>query len=190
MRSVLLVLATILSAVASIPYIIEAYKGKAKPNLATWSTWTLLNAIIVIAALAAGDAINTVLLGAAFLLGSSTVLLIALFRGTRKYTLFDGICQAVALIGIILWQLTDNPNIALLFVILIDVAAFLPTARHAYNYPDEETWQTYALAGLGALLFTFLAKAPTFAAIAVTLESAIGALGLATLILLRRKTLK
>lgn len=158
---------------ASVPYMRDALKGKSKPNLATWSTWSLLNAIIVVSALAAGDAINTVVMGAAFFIGSTTILLIAIFKGTRKYTLFDGACQAFALLGVVLWQLSNNPNIALLFVILVDFFAIAPTFRHAYLHPHEETWITYAVSGLLAFVLTAMATSLSFASLAVTIESGV-----------------
>ena len=188
MRNVLLLVAGVISCIASIPYIIDAFKGKTKPNIASWSTWSLLNTIIIVAALASHDAMNTVILGASYLFGSLTILLIAIFKGTRKYTLFDGVCQAVAIIGVILWQLANNPNIALLFVILVDVSAVLPTLRHAYRYPKEETWLTFALAAFAALLLTCLATNRTFAALAITIEATVVNSLLATVIVYRQKT--
>ncbi len=183
MRNILLTIVGIIEVIANIPYILNVLNGKSKPNLASWSTWTLLNAIIVVSAFAAGSAINTVVLGISFFVGSSTVLLIALFKGTRKYTLFDGVCQFVALLGVVLWQLSNNPNIALLLVVIVDIFAFIPTARHAYLYPSEETWITYCISGVMAIALTALATTPSFAALSITTESALLNLILVTIIL-------
>lgn len=185
MRNWLLLLVGLVDVLASIPYIRDVLKGKSKPNLATWSTWSLLNAIIVISALAAGGAVNTVVMGGAFFMCSSTILLIAVFKGTRKYTLFDGVCQSIAMLGVLLWQLSNNPNLALLCVILADCFAIIPTFRHAYLQPREETWITYGISGLMAIVLTALATSPSFASLAVTIESGVINLLLTAVIIYR-----
>jgi hypothetical protein len=185
MRDILLLMIGVISVAGSVPYIRNVLRGKSKPNLVTWSTWSLLNIIIVVSALAAGGATNTVVMGASFFIVSSTILCIALFKGTRKYSLFDGVCQGLAILGVVLWQLSNNPNIALLFVILADCFAIIPTYRHAYLYPHEETWITYLIGGLVALALTALATPHTFASLAVTIESALINLLLTGLILVQ-----
>jgi hypothetical protein len=187
MRNILIAIVVAIDFLANLPYIFDALKGRTKPNLASWSTWTLINFIVVIAALASGGAMNTVLLAASYAAGSTAILIIALVRGTRKYTLFDGICQVIALGGIVLWRLIDDPNAALLTVIFVDVFAVLPTIRHAHKYPYEETWLTFAFAAVGAFLLTLLATSASFAALAFPIEAAVVNGGLAGLILYRRK---
>jgi energy-converting hydrogenase Eha subunit E len=145
MRNILLIIVGIIDVLANVPYIIDSLRGKTRPNMATWSTWSLINLIIVVAALAAGGAINTVVLGLTYFAGSFSILIIGIFRGTRKYTKFDVICQAIALMGVVLWQLQGNPNLALITVIIVGEIAALPTIRHAYRYPEEETWLTFAI---------------------------------------------
>lgn len=73
-------------------------------------------------------------------------------HGYVKYTRFDVVCQIGAVVGLILWQLFDSPLTAIIATVLIDLIATLPTLRHAWFKPYEETWQTYALSGLGAAL--------------------------------------
>ncbi len=189
MRNLLLVLVGILDLSANFPYIRDSLKDKTKPNVASWSTWTLINGIAALSALAAGEATNTVILGASYFIGSFTILLIALFRGTRKYTFVDGICQALAVTGVILWQISNNPNIALAFAILADVFAVIPTVRHGYLYPNEETWLTFAIASMGALAFIGLASSISFASLAIPIEFFLANASIASVILFRKKKL-
>lgn len=185
MRNELLITVAVVEILGNIPYIRDAYSGKSKPNIASWSTWTLLNLIIIGAGIASKDAMNTVVLGLTYLFGSGSVLAIAIYRGTRKYTLFDGICQAIAILGIILWQLTGNPNIAFLFVIGIDIFAILPTFRHAYLHPHEETWVTFLVSGFVAAALTALATQRSFAALAIPIDSVIVNFGVVFVVLYR-----
>ncbi len=189
MRNALLVAVAIVEFLAGVPYFLDVIKGKNKPNIASWSTWTLLNGIIIVSALAAGGALNTVVLGVSLFAVSSTILILGLFKGTRKYTKFDALCQSIAIAGILLWQLTDNPNYALLFVIITDVFALTPTVRHAFTHPHEETAITYFILGCMALVLTALASPRTFASLAITIESAALNLGLASLVFVRERQL-
>jgi hypothetical protein len=190
MRNLALFLIGAMNVLAAIPYIIDVLKGKSKPNIASWATWSLLNAIIAVSALAAGDAVNTVVLGFSYFIGSSSVLLLAIFKGTRKYTAFDAVCQSTAVLSLVLWRLTNDPNAALYLVILVDIFAFLPTFRHAWYFPQEETWVTYAISGLTALALTAMATTHSFASLAVTLESGVVCLSLTGLILIRASELR
>lgn len=173
MRNFLIVLVSLIDLLANVPYIKDVIKGKSKPNIASWSTWTLVNIITVVAAIAAGEAFNTVALGATFLAGSFAILLLGLYHGTRKYTWFDGICQAIALTGVVLWQLAGNPNIALLFVLIVDIFASAPTVRHAFLYPHEETWMTFFIAAISAIILLLLAPSRTFAALAIPIDAVV-----------------
>src|SRR5215218_1939155 len=103
MRQKIALGAAIIDFLANIPYIIDALKGKSKPNIATWSTWTLINGISAAAAYQA-HAYSAAILAFSNLFGAGLVLLIGLRRGTRKYTLFDAVCQTIAILGLILWQ--------------------------------------------------------------------------------------
>jgi hypothetical protein len=65
--------------------------------------------------------------------------------------MFDVVCQISAIIGIILWQLFDSPTLGVLASVVIDLIGALPTVRHAWQKPGEETWQTFAVASVGGL---------------------------------------
>lgn len=75
--------------------------------------------------------------------------------GVKRYTGFDICCQALAIIGIILWRLTHDPIFAIFLVITADLVGSLPTIRHAWAHPSEETWQTFAIDSFAAGLSLF-----------------------------------
>lgn len=190
MRNLILIIAGLVDLLANVPYIIDTLSGKTKPNTASWSTWTIINGITIIAALNAGGANNTVILGSTYFLATLFILLISLYKGTRKYTLFDGICQFLAIIGVVLWQISGNPNVALLFVIISGEIAAIPTFRHAYNYPTEETLSSFVIAGIVAIIFVFLPTTISFASLAVPIDLVMGNAIIATIIYSRRKKLR
>ncbi len=187
MKNIILIIAGIFDLLSNVPYIRDSLNGKIKPNIASWSTWTLINAITIIAAINAGGAINTVILGSSYLLGTFVILLIAIIKGTRKYTIFDGFCQILAIIGVIIWQISGNPSIALLFVIISGELAAIPTFRHAYKFPKEETLSSFVIASTISILFVLLAPTVSFASLAVPIDLVFGNGLIAMIIYVRRK---
>ena len=57
--------------------------------------------------------------------------------------------MAAAVAGIVLWALTDDPNLAILFALVADLLAGLPTVIKSYRHPETESWIAYAISTLG-----------------------------------------
>src|SRR5699024_11631646 len=55
-----------------------------------------------------------------------------------KLSFLDCLCGIVAIFAIIIWRLTDDPILAIIFSILSDAIASLPTLRKAWLYPTTE----------------------------------------------------
>ena len=136
----------------TLPYIIDIVKRKTKPNIVTWITWSLLIGIGA-AALYASNEINAALLLTGDFLATFAVVLFGLKYGIAKLDRFDLVCMISALVGIVLWIVFDSPFIAIVATIVIDLIGTIPTVRHSYFHPEEETWITFAL-GVVATIFT------------------------------------
>jgi len=50
----------------------------------------------------------------------------------------DITCGVLAVLGLLLWQITKSPNLALLFAILADGLAALPTVVKSFTNPETE----------------------------------------------------
>lgn len=61
----------------------------------------------------------------------------------------DYFLMAGAILGILLWALTDNPNLAILFSLLADMLAGMPTLMKSYRHPQSESWIAYAVSAFG-----------------------------------------
>jgi len=151
MKMILLALAAVITVGGVVPYIRDMLRGTTKPNLVSWITWTLLTGIATAAEISAHEYVVAVFTGAAALETFSVVVL-GLRHGYVKYTQFDVVCQVAAIVGIVLWQLFNSPTIGVVGAVAIDFIGALPTFRHAWITPHEETWQTYALSGFAAVL--------------------------------------
>lgn len=148
MKDVLAVVGAIATLLAAMPYLVDIILGKTKPNIVSWLTWTLLTGIGAAAAFAAGEwqaGVQTF----AVMVWVMSVVLLGLRYGIAKFTKFDGFCQTGAFLGVALWLALDSPAAAIVVVVMADFIGALPTLRHAWKSPHEETWQTfvYALAG-------------------------------------------
>lgn len=87
---------------------------------------------------------------------TASVVVFGLRHGYVKYGRFDVVCQLGAILGLILWQLFNSPAIGVVASVTIDLIGVLPTLRHSWRKPHEETWSTFALSGVGGI-FAILA---------------------------------
>lgn len=126
----------------------DILRGTTKPNLISWITWSLLTGVATAAAISANENIAALFTGSATV-ETTLIVILGLRKGYVKYTRFDIWCQAGAIVGIVLWQLFDSPAIGVIAAVAIDFIGALPTFRHAWLNPEEETWTAYALAALG-----------------------------------------
>lgn len=154
MKEFISLLAPLIIMAATVPYIIDILRGKSRPNVVSWFTWVILLAIATSAAFIAHES-RTAFLTLGDLIGTSTVLILGIKFGIAKMNKTDILCQVGAVAGIILWAVFDSPTIAILSTIIIDFIVVVPTLRHAWESPQEETWQTYAITAGACILTLF-----------------------------------
>jgi hypothetical protein len=148
MKTLFLVSSVVLTLVSAVPYMRDILRGTTKPNLVSWITWSLLTGVATAAAISAHEYVAAIFTGAATL-ETSVIVLLGLRHGYVKYTQFDLWCQVGAVVGIVLWQIFNSPSIGVVAAVAIDFIGALPTFRHSWLNPEEETWTTFAIASLG-----------------------------------------
>jgi hypothetical protein len=154
MRDFLLLLSALITIGGVAPYILDILKGKTKPNIVSWITWTLLTGLATGALIAAHEYRAAFFTGSA-MIETAAVVILGLRYGYVKYTRFDVLCQIAAVVGLIVWQIFNTPLIAVSASVIIDLIGALPTFKHSWYRPFEETWITYAWSGLGAFVALF-----------------------------------
>jgi D-alanyl-lipoteichoic acid acyltransferase DltB (MBOAT superfamily) len=153
-KEFLAIFAAALAAVSTFPYLVDIVRRKTKPNIVTWLTWTILTLISGLAALAAGEPRAALLLfGSTICTGAVVVL--GLKFGIAKFSLFDTLCWIGAGLGLLFWLIFNSPTIGIVVPVIIDFVGMMPTLRHSYLKPDEETWQTF-LIGIIAPILTIM----------------------------------
>jgi hypothetical protein len=105
----------------------------------SWSLWGLTAMVAFVAQLTGGAGPEVVV---TFVLGATPLVVCALAvakgrveAGSRRLT--TG-CAAITVVGVVLWQVTADPVSAVLFCIVADLFASVPTLVKAYIDPSSE----------------------------------------------------
>lgn len=188
-RNTLLVASSFLLVVSVIPYLIDIVKKKTKPRVVSWFNWMILGAIAGFAALADGQ-IPAAVLSFASAVDVVLVVLLGLYYGDRRFDRFDIACQIGAASGLALWLIFNSPVIAIIAVTVIDLVAALPTYRHIWRAPHEETFSSFALCAVASLLTLIAVKNYYLSGLIYPIYLFAANFGMASLIIIRRSVLK
>lgn len=131
---------------SGIGYLRSVLRGRSKPNPITWLIWSLTAFVAFFAQLNSGVGISaymTLAIG----LSPFFIFITALLKhpAAPHFTPFNIGCGIFALIGIFLWQTTNNPTTAIICSIFADATGGIPTVRKAYIAPHTEYAVPYAL---------------------------------------------
>lgn len=118
--------------------------GNVRPNLISWSMWMLAPFIGVFLQWKAGAGLSMV---PVFMAGFGPVIVIitSLIKrsGFWKLTSFDLLCGFFSLMALSLYVLFHNLNISIIFAILSDALAFIPTFKKSWINPESESLHGY-----------------------------------------------
>jgi len=144
------VVGALIGSIGGLYYLFDTIRGRARPNRVTWFLWGTFPMIIFVAQRAQGvEGLSWASFAAGF---TPFLILLASFLNKQAYwktEARDYALMAAAIAGIILWALTDDPNLAILFALLADFLAGVPTFLKAYRYPETESWVAYAISTVG-----------------------------------------
>src|SRR3989344_2454997 len=125
-------------------YIRDIFVGKTKPNFVSWFFWMLAPFIGTCLQLKAGAGLSVLPVFMAGFIPFLVLVASVLKRNAYwKITFFDVACGIFAFVALILWILTQNTALSILFAILADALASVPTLVKAYKFPETETSSVY-----------------------------------------------
>lgn len=144
MANIFIVISSLLALISPVIYVRAILHGEAKPHRTTRLVLLLITSLTTASLIAQGNNV------AVYLAAVSTLQSIAIFALSLKYGMggwakLDILCLVIALLGIVLWQLTQNPVVALYFAILADFTGMIPALLKTYRFPDTEIWSFYLL---------------------------------------------
>ena len=154
MKSIFLLASILLPLYSPWPYIRSILYGETKPHRTTRFIYLIIGILTTLSLLASHNRV------AVWISGVSTLQAIILFylglkHGVGGWSKTDIACLVVASIGIVAWQTTKNPILALYLGIMADFIGSVPTIIKSYRLPRTENWSFYgidALAGMFNLL--------------------------------------
>jgi hypothetical protein len=144
-------------------YLYETILGRTRPNRITWLLWGIFPMVIFVAQRAQGvESLSWTSFAAGFM---PLLIFAASFLNRKAYWRSeprDYYLMAGAVLGIVLWAITDRPNLAILFSLLADLLAGLPTLIKAFRHPRSESWIAYAISTFGFGLSLLSVQVHTF----------------------------
>ncbi|MBI4836079.1 MAG: hypothetical protein HY817_02360 [Candidatus Abawacabacteria bacterium] len=155
MQTIYIVISSVLALISPIVYARAILRGEAKPHRTTRFVLLVITALSTASLLANN---NTV---AVWLAGVSTLQAIIIFalsikHGMGGWAKLDILCLIIAVVGIIVWQTTNNPILGLYFSILADFTGMIPAIIKTYRFPKTEI-VTFFLLDTIAAVFTLFA---------------------------------
>lgn len=153
------IVGAIIAAIGSLSYIKDTLKGRVKPNRVSYLLWSLAPLIAFFAEIKQGVGIQALM---TFVVGFLPLTIFTASFVNKKavwnLTRFDLICGALSIIGLVLWYITKSGNIAIIFSILADGLASVPTVVKSFNYPETESAWPYFASTISAVLTLLTVK--------------------------------
>jgi hypothetical protein len=145
-------------------YIRDTVRGNIQPNRVSWGLWGLGVMIAFAAEIDQGVGLQSL---ATFMTGFVPLLVFfASFINPKAYwkiTSFDMLCGSFSLLGIVLWYVTQQANVAIVFAIFADLMAGVPTLMKSYHYPESENWVEFATSFISMSIAMLTFETWTFA---------------------------
>jgi hypothetical protein len=164
LHSNFIIIGTLIAAAGSVKYLIETVNGRVKPNRVTFLLWSVIPFIAFFAQIEQGVGLE------ALMTFSSGFLPLTIFIGSFlnrqavwKLTGFDWGCGVLSVAGLVLWMLTKVGDIAILFSIIADALAAVPTIVKAYRHPHTEIAWPWIATVIGVVLTLLTLSEFTFA---------------------------
>jgi hypothetical protein len=140
MLEYIVVLAAFASLLAALIYIRSMFTSATNPNRVTWLMWSI--APLIAAAAAISNGVGWAVLPV-FMSGFSPLLIFTASFLTKKaywkLSSFDYLCGALSATALVLWFITADPNVAIVFAMVSDGFAAIPTIKKAWNHPETES---------------------------------------------------
>lgn len=184
--------AGLISAGAFAPYIFSIIRGKTKPSIATWLTWTIVGLLTFISYISASGWTNTVWVAIAYVILPGIVVCLAIVYPKKcdmRVSLVEMICLLGVLFGVCTWYVSMSAEIALAVFLAIDCLGTIPTIVKSYYYPYDEDAFAWLLSLTGNTLNLFAVREWNFAEASYPVYLALSIWITAAVIIFRRRSI-
>lgn len=143
----------------SLWYVKTIVSGSTKPNLVSWLIWMLAPFVGTFLAVKAGAGLAAL---GIFMAGFGPLLVIIFSLWNKnaywKINKLDIVCGVLAFSALVLYVITRNLGISILFAIISDALAAIPTIIKSWEFPETESSSTYLGGILNNILALFIIK--------------------------------
>lgn len=150
MPEIFAIISVILTLVAGPPYLIDILKRKTKPQRATWFILSVLGVIGFVSQAKLGINWSLAFLGLD-MAASLSVFILSIPFGVGGFNILDRYALIVATVGTVLSIAENRPVIALVGIIVADLAGTALTVKKAFHDPASETTISWVLVGTAAI---------------------------------------
>jgi hypothetical protein len=164
LNSNFIIVGTLLGAAGTVAYLVNTVRGRVRPNRVSFLLWSVVPMIAFFAQIKQGVGLVALMTFSTGFL-PFTVFIASFFNKNSewKLTMFDLTCGILSVAGLVLWMVTKVGNIAILFCIIADGLAAVPTIMKAYRYPDTEIAWPWIATSVGVILTLLTLSKWTFA---------------------------
>lgn len=168
----------------------DILSGKTRLNLVTWFFWALAPLVGVFFQVKAGAGLSALpVFFAGFFPVVIFILALSKHRSYWKISKFDIFCGIFSLLALITYVLTRRTDISIIFAILADTLAAVPTLIKSWKFPETETTIGYVPGIFNNALGLFMIKNWTFSIYSLNIYFIVLNITLVTF-LLRKKIFK
>jgi hypothetical protein len=160
----LIIIGALIGAAGAFAYLWDTVRGKVKPNRVSFLLWSVAPMIAFAAQVKQGVGLESLMtFTSGFLPFLTFTASFANKRAEWRLTRFDASCGVLSVAGLILWLITKVGNVAIVFSIVADALAAIPTLIKAYKYPETELAWPWMATCVGIVLTLLTLKEWTFA---------------------------
>lgn len=158
------IVGALIGSAGAFAYLWETIKGRVKPNRVSFLLWSIAPMIAFAAQIRQGVGLESLMtFSTGFLPLLTFVASFVNKKAEWRVTRFDAGCGLLSLVGLALWLLTKVGNVAILFSIVADALAALPTLIKAWKYPETEMAWPWLATCVGVVLTLLTLREITFA---------------------------
>jgi hypothetical protein len=146
-------ISALLASLGGLQYLYLTIRGKVQPNKMSYFFWGVLPCMGFLAQYEQGGG-SVIWVTFVIALIPFIILIAATFNPLAYWgiTKLDYALGAITVLSIIIWKATDSPEFALVFAIVADFFATIPTIIKSYTHPFSEDWRPYMLNTVGFLI--------------------------------------
>ncbi len=127
-KTIISIIAVLLTFIGYIPYIRDTLKGKTTPHIYTWFVWGLVTAVAYGLQVSAGAGVGSwVTLFVAII--CFFIFALGLRNGKKDITKSDTIFFFLSFAALFLWLIAKQPVLSVILTSSIDMLSFAPTIR-------------------------------------------------------------